>query len=147
MIEKLNINDIKEASEVYNKGLQMEVPKGYSTLKNTIKKLKKLQTFVYKENKKIKGLISFKIDKNNIYLSFICALPLRKGIGKKLMKKVAEFAIENNTKNIFSSVSYQDKKAMKFYEKLGFEKYDKKTDKDFTLFLIKVKPEKILNSF
>ena len=65
MIEKLKQKDLKEAAIVYNKGLQMEIPKGYATLNETIKHLKEVHTFVYKEDKKIKGLISFKEKSRN----------------------------------------------------------------------------------
>ena len=37
MIEKLKLKDVREAAKVYNKGLQMEIPKGYATLDETIK--------------------------------------------------------------------------------------------------------------
>jgi len=88
-IEKLKLNDLEETAKVYNKGLQMEMPKGYHTLNETLKHLKEVYTFVYKENQKIKGLISFELKKKNkIKIDFICTLNLRKGIGKNLMNKL-----------------------------------------------------------
>ncbi len=142
MIEKLKQKDVKEAAKVYNKGLQMEIPKGYATLDETIKHLKEVRTFVYKENKKIKGLISFKPkDKNKIKLDFICALVLRKGIGKKLMIKLADFSIKEKIEFIYSNVSSKDKRVMNFYENCGFKIYRRYfSGKNFMLYRIKAKP-------
>ncbi|MFH1917623.1 MAG: GNAT family N-acetyltransferase [Nanoarchaeota archaeon] len=143
MIEKLKQKDVREAAIVYNKGLQMEIPKGYSTLDETIKHLKEVRTFVYKENQKIKGLISFKEkSKDKIRIDFICALVLRKGIGKKLMKKLADFSIKENTDFIYSNVSSKDKKVMNFYENCGFKIYGRYfSGKTFMLYRIKAKPK------
>lgn len=143
MIEKLKQKDVKEAAKVYNKGLQMEIPKGYATLDETIKHLKEVRTFVYKENQKIKGLISFKQkEKNKIKIDFIYALILRKGIGKKLMKKLADFSIKNKIELVYSNVSSKDKRVMNFYENCGFKIYGKYfSGKNFMLYRLKAKPE------
>ncbi len=143
MIEKLKQKDVKEAAKVYNKGLQMEIPKGYATLDETIKHLKEVRTFVYKENQKIKGLISFKQkEKNKIKVDFICALVLRKGIAKRLMKKLADFSIKEKVLFIYSNVSSKDKRVMNFYENCGFKIYGKYfSGKTFMLYRIKAKPE------
>ncbi len=142
MIEKLKQKDIIEAAKVYNKGLQMEIPKGYATLNETIKHLKEVRTFVYKENQKIKGLISFKEkSKGKIQMDFICVLVLRKGIGKKLMKKLADFAVKEKINFIYSNVSSKDKRVMNFYENCGFKIYGKYfSGKTFMLYRIKAKP-------
>ncbi|MBM3206737.1 MAG: GNAT family N-acetyltransferase [Candidatus Staskawiczbacteria bacterium] len=143
MIEKLKEEDVREAAIVYNRGLQMEIPKGYSTLDETIKHFKEVRTFVYKENQKIKGLISFKEkSKGKIKIDFICALILRKGIGKKLMMKLADFTIKENIDFVYSNVSSKDKRVMNFYENCGFKIYGRYfSGKTFMLYRIKAKPE------
>jgi len=143
MIERLKKKDIKEAAKVYYKGLQMETPKGRTTFDKVVKHIKEVCLFVYKEKGKIKGLVSFTFEeKDKIKMDFICALELRKGIGKKLMKKLVEFAIKHKVRFIYSNVSSQDKRVIKFYESLGFKKYGRYfANKNFILYKIKAKPE------
>ena len=143
MIEKLKQKDVKEVAKIYNKGLQMEIPRGYATLDETINHLRKVRTFVYKENQKIKGLISFKKkSKNKIQIDFICALVLRKGIGKELMIKLADFSIKEKIEFIYSNVSSKDKRVMNFYKNCGFKIYGRYfSGKTFVLYRIKAKPE------
>jgi N-acetylglutamate synthase-like GNAT family acetyltransferase len=147
VIEKLKLKDIKEAAIVYNKGLQMEIPKGPKyKLKHLIKVISKPKIFVFKEKDKIKVFVSFKMkNKENVKMDFICVTKLRRGIGKKLMKKLAEYSLKNKIRYIYSNVSSKDKRVMGFYEKMGFEKYQKYyANKDFMLYRIKAKPEWIL---
>ena len=142
MIELLKKTDIEEAAKVFNHGLQMEIPKGYATLDETIERLKNVITFVYKENQKIKGLISFGFkEKGKIKVDFICALALRKGIGTILMEKLADFSIKNNIIFIYSRISSKDKRAIKFYGHCGFKKYgEHAVAKDFMLYKVKAEP-------
>jgi len=44
------------------------------------------------------------------------------GIGKKLMHRITEIAIENNCKQLELESSFHREKAHAFYEELGFEK-------------------------
>ena len=143
MIEKLKLKDAKEAAKIYNKGLQIEIPKGDAALNETVKHLKEVHTFVYKQNQTIKGLISFiPQDENKIKIDFICVVISRKGIGKKLIKKLADFSIKRGIKFIYSNVSSKDQRAMSFYENLGFRKYGKHfVRKNFMLYRIRAKPE------
>ena len=146
MIKKLNKKDIKKAALVYQKGLSLEIPKGNMQLKECIERLKNIECFIYK-NKKIEGLISFELIKSVIRLDFICSLKLRKGIGKKLMKKLADYALRKKIKFIYSNVSSKDKIALKFYKYCGFKKYGKYfANKNFLLYKIKASPSEILNS-
>lgn len=149
MIEKLKKKDIVEAAKVFNKGLSMEIPKGYATLDETTALLNKIHTFVHKTNSKIDGLLSFEYkNKDKIKIKFICALNLRKGIGKKLIKKLVNFALRKRIKFIYSNVSTKDKRVMKFYESCGFKKYGQYyARKDFLLHRVKAKPEKINKAF
>lgn len=146
MIEKLKKKDIIECARVYMAGQMMQVPKYKSTLKRTVRHLEGVQTFVYKENVKIKGLVSFTIFGNgNLKMHFICALVLRVGVGKKLMKRLASLAVKDDLKYIISEVSSKDKRVMSFYESCGFKKYgEHKPTRNFMLILVRAKPERIL---
>lgn len=143
MIEKLKRKDVEEAARVYNKGLQMEIPSGYSTLNESINHLKKLNTFVYKERNKIRGLISFTSkNKDKIKIDFICAIKPRKGIGKKLINELADFSLKNNIQWIYTAMSSKDKRAMSFYKNCGFKKNGKYSSyQNLTLYRIRAKPE------
>ena len=146
MIEKLNKKDIRKAALVYKNGISLEIPKGNMQLKECIERLKNIECFVYK-NKKIEGLVSFELIKPVIRLDFICSLKLRKGIGKKLIKKLADYALRKKIKLIYSNVSSKDKRALSFYKYLGFKKYGKYyANKNFLLYKIKASPSKILSS-
>ncbi len=144
MIEKLKNKDLKKAAKVYNKGLKMEIPPGSSTIQETIDHLKKELTFVYKENNKIEGLVTFNLKNKEIRMRFICAMKLRKGIGKKLMKKLVDFSTKNKVKMIYSNVSLKDKRVLEFYNFLGFKKYQSYySNRNFKLYRIKAKPKEI----
>lgn len=147
-IEKLKKKDIEEASKIYNRGLRMEIPKGKNSLEYAKKILSNVYCFVYKENNKVKGLVAFEINKKNkIIMKFICSMKLRKGLGKKLMKKMAKFAKYKKIKVIYSNVSSKNKRVIAFYEYLGFKRYgNKKASRDFILYLVKAKPTDILNT-
>jgi hypothetical protein len=145
MIEKLNKRDLEEAAKIYIKGLSMEKPKGYATLKETISDLKKLNCFIHKTENKIDGLITFNIENKEIIICFICAIKIRKGIGKKLMKRLAVYSLKNKIETIKCIVSSRDKRALGFYQSLGFKKYDKYFKrKNFLLYKIQINPKNIL---
>jgi GNAT superfamily N-acetyltransferase len=138
MIEKLKNKDIEEAAKAYLKGLSMEKPKGYSTLKETINDLRKLDCFVHKSRGKIDGLITFKKRGKSIILDFICSMKLRKGIGKQLMNKLILYSKRNKIRIIYSNVSGRDKRVIKFYDKIGFIKYGKCRKNNLLLYKIKL---------
>lgn len=142
MIEELKSKDIEEAMKVYYKGLRMEIPRGNAKLNEIKKHLEEVHTFVYKEKQEIKGLISFRLkEKDKIKIDFICALILRKGIGKSLMKKLADYSIKEKIDFICSNVSSKDKRVMKFYEYCGFKVYERYfSRRNFMLYRIKAKP-------
>lgn len=147
MIQKLKKEDIEEAARVYNKGLSMQIPEGYARLDETVKLLKRIECIVHKTNNRIDGLVSFEKKKDKIYMKFICALKFKEGIGKKLIKKLADHASKSQVKLIYSVVSTKDKRAMKFYEHCGFKKYGQYYQrKNFLLNRIKAKPKKIISS-
>lgn len=144
MIENLTEKDISEAARVYNRGILMQVPKGYSTLNETIQVLKNKKCFIYKINNKIVGLVVFDYIislKRKIKIDFICVLKLRKGIGRKLIKRLVDFSLKNKVQFIYSNVSSKDKRVMQFYEYCGFKKYGKYyASKNFLLYRIRARP-------
>jgi len=68
-----------------------------------------------------------KIDKNSFYISNLAVYPeyRRRGIGKKLMTKAEEIAINSECSKICLDVSYENEKAMLFYKSLGFHESGK----------------------
>ena len=143
MIEKLKKKDIEKAAKIYNKCSLMQNPPKKSSLEETIKKLSADRCLVYKENNKILGLIRYKKDKK-IEIKFICSLRKRQGIGKKLIYKLVKM-FKNKTIN--TTVSSRDKRALAFYNSLGFKKYGQyksKTRKNFILYKIKANSKDIL---
>lgn len=143
MIERVKDSDRKEAAQVYIKGLQMEIPKGYASFEETINHLKKVVTFVYKINRKIVGLITLAKRPDRDYkIDFICALKKREGIGTELIKKASAFCKKRKVKYLYSNVSAKDNRVLEFYRHAGFKKYGKYfATKNFMLFKIKAKPE------
>ncbi|MFH1365192.1 MAG: GNAT family N-acetyltransferase [archaeon] len=144
MIEKLKKKNIKKAAKIYYAGIKMEIPPGRSSLEEIIKKLNKVETFVYKKKNQINGLVSFVIGKNKVKIDFICAMKLRKGVGKKLIKHLAIFSLRKKIKYIYSNVSSKDKRVIEFYDFCGFKRYGEKKiklKKKFILYRIKAKPE------
>lgn len=141
MIENLQKTDIPEAVKVYIEGLRMQIPPGDASSEKISKKLEsEVITFVYKENENILGLVSFKtLDKNSIKLDFICAIESGRGIGKSLMKELANYANGNNIKFIYSRASSRDIRTIKFYESCGFEVYGQEKSEESGLVLYKVK--------
>lgn len=57
-------------------------------------------------------------------MKFIGVLTPGRGIGKKLMDHLIEFAKTNNIQKIISTVSTKDKRAMGFYNSFNFKKFD-----------------------
>lgn len=148
-IEKLKKKNIKEAAKVYQKGLSMEIPKGYCKLDKLIKVLdKEVLCYIYKIDNKIKGLISFYFKgKYNIVVDFICAIYQGRGIGTKLMKKLADYALKKKVRYICSNVSTKDKKVMTFYKNCGFKKYKQYyVRKGFLLYNVKTKPKDMIKT-
>ena len=100
---------------------------------------------MYKEDKKIIGILSFAHKKGNkIRIEFIYSNKLRKGIGKKLIKKLANYALKNRIGFIYTSVSSNDERAINFYRNCGFKfngKYH--SYRNMILYRIKAMPKLI----
>ena len=148
MIEKLKNKDIKESAQVFVKGLSMQKPKPLSkpNVNERMDILKSEGTcFIYKYKRKIIGLAYFNVKKANIKIRFICSLKKRKGIGSSLIKEVTLFAVKNKISLIYSTVSSEDERVIRFYDFCGFKRYNiYKASGNFTLYRIKAKPETII---
>src|SRR5271154_6587353 len=93
MIERLQKEDLREAARVYKRGLELEIPIGNAKLEKVLKDLRGFTTFVYKQENRIKGLVTFTFKTEfTIDMIFICSMVFRKRIGTKLMKRLAEYA-------------------------------------------------------
>lgn len=81
-------------------------------------------SFIVLENKKIIGLLKFKIIGRASYLvEFIIHKEFRnKRIGKKLFEKFEKFSKEKNCHVLYLETTEKHKEAIKFYKKMGFKK-------------------------
>ncbi|MBR9701333.1 GNAT family N-acetyltransferase [Candidatus Pacearchaeota archaeon] len=81
-------------------------------------------SFIASENKKILGILRFKIIGGASYLSeFIVNKESRnKSVGKKLFEKFEKFSKEKNCHVIYLETTEKHKEAIKFYKKMGFKK-------------------------
>lgn len=138
MIEELTSQDIPAAAEVYLKGLQMETPPGNSDVPSLVEKLRKVDGFIFKEEK-VLGLITYTVKDKNIVLDFISSIVPRRGIGRNLMETLREFGKENTLEYITARESTEDEVAMGFYKALGFEKYGEQDEDGLLLNLIRLK--------
>ena len=78
---------------------------------------------VAKENNDIIGYISSTIDEYSEILNFFVVDKYRrKGIGEKLLTKVIDEAIRNNSKSIYLEVNEINQNAISLYLKKGFKK-------------------------
>lgn len=69
------------------------------------------------------GYIHYKIENDKVFLSKIYLLQDEKykGLGQVMMNHVIEFALENKLNAIYLTVNKNNAKAIKFYEKNGFQ--------------------------
>ena len=106
---------------------------------NTVKKeyIPKSETYIYEENKSIKGFISI-IEGNYIGALFIEPSSQNRGIGKRLLEYV-----KGNYESLTLSVYKDNKKAYNFYEKASFKavKEMKNTSRGFLEVLMKLESE------
>jgi ribosomal protein S18 acetylase RimI-like enzyme len=125
IITKLQTSELTEAARVIQRGLQRQIPGERGKLSKIIENLRKQNCFVYKEKGEIKGIVWFRINKNNIQIKFICADKPRKGIGSRLILNLAQYGLAKKIRYVISIVSLADIKAVKFYNSLGFKQYKK----------------------
>ena len=64
-------------------------------------------------------------DHKSIYIDQMCVIEeyRHQGVGKQLMEKIKEFALDKDIKRIELSVWVDNVNAIKFYEKMGFADY------------------------
>jgi len=91
-----------------------------------IKKSKEVFLFVYEKDGKIFGTGAF--DKGEIRTMFVNPLLQKKGIGKKMLNFLIDFAKSKNYKKVFLKSSLE---AEKFYGKQRFKKTGENNDFNF----------------
>lgn len=151
MIERLRKRDLNEAARVFFEGMLLEKPPGRGTLSSIETHLRECIVFVDKEKGRIVGLISGREIAKGLRITFICALRQRCGIGSALMRRIAQYCVRKRIRFVYSNVSLQDERALRFYEKCGFKVYgrysvDYISSKDLTLLRIKAEPRIILSA-
>ena len=81
---------------------------------------------VFYENEKPQGFISYQLNaegnKTKIHKLYVLQETQGKGIGKKLIQKVAHIAQENQNHALFLNVNKYNLSAISFYEYMGFRK-------------------------
>ncbi|HET7819697.1 MAG TPA: GNAT family N-acetyltransferase [Bacteroidia bacterium] len=82
--------------------------------------------YLAKDESKFIGYVSYELNhptsyKTKIHKIYILPSVQGKGVGKLLMNKVADIALQNNTTILSLNVN-RDNKAINFYEKFGFTK-------------------------
>ena len=80
-----------------------------------------LSGFVYKENNKITGLVMFKIENDRCEIISLDSKIENKGLGTSLINKVIDYSRENGCKKIWLITTNDNIKAIKFYQKRGFQ--------------------------
>lgn len=128
MIRIFNNNDIEEVMEIWKKEnikAHNFIPKEYweSNYEYVKEILPKAKIYVYIDSDKIKGFIG--MNNNHIEGIFIDTDSQNKGIGTALLNKVKEYKTKL-TLNVYD----KNKKAIKFYQKNGFEIIKENIDKE-----------------
>ncbi len=88
--------------------------------KGKIHSADKLKGYVFIVNDKIKGLISYCIENNECEIVSLDSLIEHQGIGTNLIDKVIEIAKEHNCKRIWLVTTNDNTKAIRYYQKKGF---------------------------
>ncbi|MFH1425070.1 MAG: GNAT family N-acetyltransferase [archaeon] len=153
-IEFLLGENLEEAAGVYVRAAKLEKPPGNMPEELVRKMLRRHKCFVYKSDGKITGLVVFRVHgwgrirPKRVKINFIGTIETGKGIGKKLMRKVAEHAVDDGANIIYSEVSGIDARARAFYKKLGFDEYGTTESpvSGVLLYRIKAKAEMVLRS-
>lgn len=124
----MNPEDIKQVAKLYIEGAKKQDPPSTFKFDYIINLLRHTKCLVHKTKNKIDGILVFELKRlifKKIEMTFIYAKTPRKGIGAKLVIALADYAIYNRRKKIYSAVSVDDKTAYSFYDSLGFKKYGK----------------------
>jgi len=139
-IRKATKKDIREIAKLMIEEFSKFPFKEKTTINSAIKSLnfyfKIGKSFVAEEDKKIVGIVIFKVEQwweGPVILIEDLAVKedfKKQGIGKKLIEKVEEYAKEIKAKSV-NLITHKKSSAVKFYTKQGY-----KIEKD-TLFMIK----------
>lgn len=78
------------------------------------------ELLVHYENNRVDGFINFRLEDDEFYIYYICALG-NKGLGTKLINKLEEYARKELKLKSFSFKLESIKESMPFYLKLGFD--------------------------
>lgn len=96
-------------------GSQMSVSKG------KILNIADLPGFICKKDKDIQGLITYHIDGKNCEIVTLNSLINNRGLATQLINKVIDKAKINNCERVWLITSNDNAKAIRFYQKRGFE--------------------------
>ena len=80
-----------------------------------------LPGFAAEINGEITGLITFRIENNQLEIISLNSLKENRGIGTKLLNAVESFALENNIKRIHLITTNDNNHAIYFYRKRGYK--------------------------
>ena len=80
-----------------------------------------LPGFIYKEDEKIIGLITYKIKNDDCEIVTLNSKLENKGLGTSLLNKVIDFSRKNSCKRIWLITTNDNTKVIRFYQKKGFE--------------------------
>ena len=94
--------------------------KKHKSFLNSLKKSTNLY-FLVKKDETCIGVVTLKKDEIGLY-----SAPYKKGAGKILLEEIAKEAARRGLRKIYAQVFYNNKKALKLYEKYGFKKIGKK---------------------
>ena len=80
-----------------------------------------LPGFICKENNNIVGLVTYRIEKSYCEITTLNSCIKKSGLGRELIKKVIEVAINENCDRIWVITTNDNTNAIMFYQKMGFE--------------------------
>jgi GNAT superfamily N-acetyltransferase len=80
-----------------------------------------LYGFVYKENDRIIGLITCKIENDDCEIVSLNSKLENKGLGTSLINKVIDYSKINKCKRVWLITTNDNTNAIRFYQKRGFE--------------------------
>lgn len=89
--------------------------------KNKMHNSAELPGFIYKKEEKIIGLITYKIENDDCEIVTLDSKLENKGLGTSLINKVIDFSRKNTCKRIWAITTNDNTKAIRFYQKRGFE--------------------------
>ena len=89
--------------------------------KGRVHDLSKLPGYIVYEGMEIKGLITYNVENDECEITSFDSFEENKGIGSALLEKVVKTAEEIGCKRIWLITTNDNTKAMRFYQKRGFD--------------------------